>query len=82
MVWAIASRESEGTVRAWAEALDLSLPVLLDSDGSAISQYDMAMAFPTGAYPQEWLIDSSGKIAYLSNRYQVDTLKAAIEDEL
>ncbi len=82
MVWAIASNESEDTVRAWAEALELSVPVLLDADGSAMRQYTMASAFPTAAYPQEWLIDGEGKVAYVANRYHVDTLQAAIEDEL
>ncbi len=82
MVWAIASREDEALVRAWAEDLDLDLPVLLDTDGAAIGQYNMTMAFPTGAYPQEWLIDREGKIAYVANRYQADSLIAAIEDAL
>ena len=82
MVWAIATHEDEDTVRRWVEDFDISLPVLLDRDGAVSSQYQSTMAFPTGAYPQEWLIGTDGVIEYYSNEYQVDELRARVEAEL
>jgi hypothetical protein len=40
------------------------------------------MAFPTGAFPQEWLIDEDGIIVYYGNEYEYDALVEVIEAEL
>lgn len=40
------------------------------------------MAFPTAAYPQEWLIGTDGVIAYYANEYEYGALTTAIEGEL
>jgi peroxiredoxin len=55
------------------------LPVLLDSDGAVISSYPQTSAFPTAAYPQEWIIDPDGNIAYVSNIFDQDEVIAVIE---
>lgn len=82
MVWAISTRESEAQVQRWAETFDITLPVLLDSDGSVTEDYQQTMAFPTGAYPQEWLIGTDGVIEYYSNELEYDALVEIIEREL
>lgn len=82
MVWAVATREDEDTVRRWAEAYDITLPVLLDTDGSVTALYEQTMAFPTGAYPQEWLIGTDGVIEYYANELEYDALVEVIEREL
>ena len=82
VVWGIASRETEERVRAWAEYHDVEMPLLLDLDGTVNGDYRMQMAFPTGAYPQEWLIGADGTIAYLNNRYEYSKLVTAIEAAL
>ena len=69
-------------MRSWAESFGITLPVLLDLDGSVSAQYEGTMAFPTGAYPQEWLIGTDGVIEYYSNEYEYDTLVDLIEAEL
>jgi peroxiredoxin len=79
VVWAIASTEAESQVAAFAEYFDLDLPVLMDADGSVHAKYNMPMAFPTGAYPQEWLIDTEGKIHSWSNRFDADVVISSIE---
>lgn len=81
-MWAIASRESEGAVQDWVEAFDITLPVLVDGDGAVTALYQQTMAFPTGAYPQEWLIGTDGVIEYYANEYEPDALRAVIEREL
>lgn len=82
MVWAIATMESEEQVRRWRDAFDITLPILLDTDGSVTAQYEQTMAFPTGAYPQEWLIGTDGVIEYYSNELEYDALVEIIEREL
>lgn len=66
----------------WVDAFDIDLPVLLDRDGSVTALYQQTMAFPTGAYPQEWLVGTDGVIEYYANRFEVDALREAIEAEL
>jgi hypothetical protein len=80
-VWAIATREDAATVEAWRDTFDIDLTILLDTDGRVSSQYQSTMAFPTGAYPQEWLIGADGIIAYYANQYEFEALSSAIEDE-
>ncbi len=82
MVWAITTRENAETVQRWADAFDITLPILLDSDGSVTQDYEQTMAFPTGAYPQEWLIGTDGVIEYYSNELEIDELTELIEAEL
>ena len=82
MVWAIATREDEDGVRRWAEAYGITLPVLLDTDGAVTALYEQTMAFPTGAYPQEWLIGTDGTIEYYANELELDALVALVEREL
>lgn len=82
MVWAITTRENAETIQRWADAFDITLPILLDSDGSVTQDYEQTMAFPTGAYPQEWLIGTDGVIEYYSNELEIDELTELIEAEL
>ena len=82
MVWAIASREREEAVRDWAETFDIDIPVLLDGDGSVAALYQATMAFPTGAYPQEWVVGTDGVIEYYANEYEYEALVSVIEQEL
>ena len=81
-VYAIASNENEDTVRTFAEHLGLTYPVLLDTDGSALRDYEQTMAFPSAAYPQDWVIGVDGTIVYANNGFEADEMQAAIEREL
>lgn len=82
MVWAITTREDATTVQRWVDTFHISLPVLLDTDGAVTADYEQTMAFPTGAYPQEWLIGTDGVIEYYSNELEYDELVELIEREL
>lgn len=82
VVWGIASRESDEAVRAFVERLGITFPVLLDRDGNVNREYALEMAFPTAAYPQDWVIGTDGTIVYGSNSFELDAIEAAIDGEL
>ena len=69
-------------VSAFVESLGLTFPVLLDTDGSVNEQYASQMAFPTAAYPQDWVIGTDGVIVYANNTFEADEMIQAIEREL
>lgn len=64
------------------QALGVTYPVLLDTDGAVIARYSQVMAFPTGAYPQDWVIGPDGTIVYANNRFELDELINAVERAL
>ena len=82
MVWAIASDDQRDAVEAFRDALGLELTILLDEGGEVKASYPQTMPFPTGAFPQEWVIGTDGTIAYTTNEYEVGDLIAVIEAEL
>jgi peroxiredoxin len=82
VVVGIASQEQAGTVRSYVEQLGLSYPILLDSDGSVNRAYAQVMAFPTAAYPQDWVISTEGVVVYANNRFELAELTAAVEGQL
>ena len=81
-VWAIASREDADTVQAYVDVLGLTFPVLLDSESKVGEQYTQASAFPSAAYPQDWLVGTDGTVVYVNNSFEVDAVVTAIENEL
>ena len=40
--------------------------------------YDLEFAFPPGAYPQDFVIDPEGRIAYANNIPDVEAIEAAV----
>lgn len=84
VVWAIASDEHDdgSAVRDFVERLDVEMPVLWDAGGAVHALYPMEQAFPSAAFPQQWLIGTDGRIAYVANTLDHDALTAAIEREL
>jgi len=78
-VWGVASNEEEATVAAFAAAYGLSFPVLLDLDGAVIDIYGLDAALPTSPYPQEWVIDGDGRVAYVDNEYQPDDVRSVLD---
>ncbi len=58
------------------------MPILLDAKNLVGTLYDQEMPFDTGAYPQEWIIGSDGKIAYVDNHFEYDAVIEILEREL
>ena len=82
MVWAIATGEPVETLEQFRDELGLELPILLDEDGQVHHDYIQEMPFPTGAYPQQWVIGVDGTIQYFNNRFEADQVIEVIEREL
>ena len=82
MVWGIASQDQAQDVREFVDRFGLTFPILLDPDGTVNQRYAQEMAFPSSAYPQDWVIGTDGAIAYGSNSFELDAMVTAIEDEL
>lgn len=80
-VYAI-SNETSTTLKAWRDYLGLTLPILVDTGDVTRQQYRLKFPFPTGAYPQDFLISGDGKIIYQNNRFESEAMSAAIDAEL
>ncbi len=82
VVVGIASQEMESTVRNYADLLGLTYPILLDESGAVNREYAQVMAFPTAAYPQDWVINDAGVVVYANNRFELAELEAAVDAQL
>lgn len=82
MVFGIASNEPDDTVRSFAERQGLTYPILLDRDGQVNRQYAQEMAFPSAAYPQDWVVGTDGVVVYANNGFELDAMVTAIDNEL
>jgi peroxiredoxin len=81
-VWGISSRESRAAVQRFADQYGLTFPILVDDDGSVSNTYHQDQAFPSAAYPQDWIVNSEGTIVYVNNGFELDAMITAIEDDL
>lgn len=81
-MWGIATMEDEERVRTYVESLGVTFPVLLDHTGEVDRLYDLEFAFPTGAYPQDFVVGTDGRIVYASNEPDVEAIEAAVVSEL
>ncbi len=82
MVYGIASDDDPHILAAFAEALGLTYPILIDEGGLVHSEYSMSSAFSTAAYPQDWVVGTDGRIVYANNIFEPDEMAAVIEREL
>ena len=74
--------ENEQSVRNYTESLGLTFPILMDQDGSVNRSYAQIMAFPTAAYPQDWVVNSEGVVVYANNRFELAEMTAVIDGQL
>lgn len=87
-VWAIAApdtgSETEAAVRDFAEELGLTMPVLLDWGGAVTLSWPP----PEGTeatespYPQEWLVDADGILAWYNNTFDYGEVVEVVEQAL
>ncbi len=63
------------------DALGLTMPVLVD-DAGVIMNYQQEFAFPTAAFPQDWIIGIDGTIQYVNNRFEHEAMVEVLEREL
>lgn len=84
MVWAVASDEQDDgeALATFIENFGIEMPVLVDDGGEVHRLYEQESPFPTGAFPQEWIVGTDGRIAYRHNEFEVDAVVAVLEAEL
>jgi len=82
VVWGITSREPPQNVQRYADQLGLTFPLLLDQNGAVLRTYALQAAFPTTAYPQDWIVGRDGIVLYASNRFELGSMRAILEAEL
>ena len=78
-VWGIASMDDQSTVEDFRDQLGIEFPIFMDPGGDVHSQWLLEVAFPSAAFPQDWLIDPDGRLAYANNRYEPDEMRALID---
>ena len=71
----------EASIGEFAEALDLEMTVLVDN-GNASDNYPLDQAFPSAAYPRQFVVGVDGTVVYVNNRYEYDSLSAVLDQEL
>lgn len=81
-VWGIATREPPELVQTYVDALGVDFPILLDETGEVDRLYDLEFAFPTGAYPQDFVVGTDGRIVYANNEPDVEAIERAVASEL
>lgn len=81
-VWGIASREHREIVELFAEHYGLTYTILLDENGEVNRAYHQDVAFPSAAYPQDWVIGTDGRIAYVNNGFELAAMETVLENEL
>ncbi len=80
MVWAVSAEDAD-TLTSFRDSLGLSYPVLVDDQGvhETWSQISSVMA---AAYPQQWIVGTDGKIAYVAAEYTPDAVTAVLDEQL
>jgi hypothetical protein len=58
------------------------MPILWDEGGEVHSRYAQEAAFDGANYPQNWIIGSDGRIAYVANIYDPEAIRAVLDAEL
>jgi peroxiredoxin len=83
VVWAIASDERGiQDVLDFRDALGVTFPILWDPDSSVYDSYRVLNRYSTAAFPKDYIIDTSGVVAYVNNGYEPDEWIPIIEEEL
>lgn len=82
MVFGIASGESNDVVESFVDRLGITYPILMDRDSRVNHEYAQEMAFPSAAYPQDWVIGTDGVVVYANNGFELDAMLTAIDNEL
>ncbi len=82
-MWALASEENnEDAAIDFADALDLTMPVLYDEGGEVHADYVTLSEVPSAAYPEEWIVGTDGTIVYHAALYDYSAVTDVIESEL
>ena len=82
MVFGIGSEDSQSALLNFRDSFGLTYPILYDGNGQVHSQYSLQSAFPTAAYPQDWIVGPDGRIVYANNGFEPDEMRFVIEQSM
>ena len=73
--------ENEASLQSFVQSMGLSMPVLLDSDGTVYDDYYINDPSAFAPYPREYIIDPSGTIIYTSSNVDIDAIQAVLDQQ-
>ena len=82
VVWGIGSQDSHDDLVSFRDQMGLTFPVLHDPNGQVHEDYAQQHAFAQTIYPQDWIVGVDGTIVYVNNAYEVDAMRAILDDQL
>jgi peroxiredoxin len=83
VVWAIASTDqSIEDVVSFRDALGLTFPILWDPGGVVYQDYEVLNRYISAAFPKDYILSTSGTVAYVNNGYEPDDWIPILEEEL
>lgn len=82
VVWGIGSDDDYDALVDFRDQMGLTFPVLYDADGAVHAAYQQQAAYENTVYPQDWIVGTDGRVAFVANEYLPDDLRAVLEAEL
>lgn len=81
-VYGIASQDDPKALRNFASSFGITFPILVDENESVHKQWTQNSAFPTAAYPQDWIVGPTGQILYANNGFEPDEMRFVLDRAL
>jgi len=79
----IAPEDGSAELENFRDQLGITFPILGDPNKVAANAYQILDREVSSAlYPQDWIVDSNGRIAYVNNVYEPDQMQEIIEADL
>jgi len=82
MVFGIGSQDSLTALLNFRNSFGLTFPILYDPNGEVHNQWNLQSAFPTAAYPQDWIVGPDGRIVYANNGFEPDEMRFVLDQFL
>ena len=83
MVVGIAPEDRTSELENFRDQLGITFPILPDPNKVAADQYQLLDREVSSAlFPQDWIVDSNGRVAYVNNVYEPDQMQEVIEADI
>ena len=78
-VFGIGSEDSLSALTNFRDSFGLTYPILYYANGQVHAKWNLQSAFPTAAYPQDWIVGPDGRIVYANNGFEPDEMRFVLE---
>ena len=78
----IADADSEDQLNDFRDALGITFPILVDTNGEVDAAWAVTPEYDDTLYPQEYVVDAQGNIVFISNSYDPEALQAVLDELL